>query len=223
MLSCEDVKAAISANLDGEESPLPQDVIDAHLHACTDCANFFEQAAAMNRTLALHTPEAPAPDLSEVILDGVESEFQKGAARRATSMAFARVAMVLVAVAWLSWAVVVLLRPSGSAMGNDAYGTQLFIEAVSMRCALAFGLFFAAWQPRLIVGMLPFVGGLWMFSLGMAVRDLITGTIGGGLLLQLVLLLSTLMTLAWAWLSHVGWVMVREALRSLGSAPRSEL
>lgn len=177
----------------------------------------------MNRSFSFHAVEAPAPDLSELILDGVESEFQKGAARRAASTAFARVAMVLVAVAWLSWAVMVLLRPSGSPLGNDAYETQLFIEAVSMRCALAFGLMFAAWQPRLILGMLPLVGGLWMFTFGMAVRDLITGAIAGGMVLQLLLLLATLLSLLWTWLSHVGWVMVRDAVRSLSSAPRSEL
>ncbi|AZA09662.1 zf-HC2 domain-containing protein [Corynebacterium pseudopelargi] len=222
VLSCEQVKAALSARLDGEDPGISEDVLDAHVDACEQCRAFYEQAAVLNRQLAFHQAQPQAPDLSAAILDGVESTFQQEAARRAAGSALARVAMVLVACAWIIWAVVVLLRPSSNLIAADPYEQQLVIEAVSLRCALAFGLVFTAWQPRFIPGLLPVVGGLWMFTFGMSMRDLLTGAIGGSMVMQLVLLFASLLSMAVAWLSEKGWVLIKETLASLSATPRSE-
>ncbi|GGG78632.1 zf-HC2 domain-containing protein [Corynebacterium pelargi] len=222
MLNCEQVKAALSARLDGEDPGISEDVLDAHVHACEQCQAFYEQAAMLNRQLTFNQEQPQAPDLSAAILDGVESTFQQEAARRAAGAALARVAMVIVACAWIIWAVVVLLRPTSNIVDADPYESQLVIEAVSLRCALAFGLMFSAWQPRFIPGLLPVVGGLWMFTFGMSMRDLITGNIGGSMVMQLLLLFATLLSMLLAWLSEKGWVLIKETLASLSATPRSQ-
>ena len=94
MISCSQVQAALSARLDGESSPLADDVIDAHLTGCADCRRFLEQAAVINRQLAFSDPaktvDIQIPDLADQILAGVEPTWRRERANRAVAMVCAR-------------------------------------------------------------------------------------------------------------------------------------
>jgi len=89
MIDCARVQAALSARLDGEDTGVPDDVVDAHLSGCVECQAFFEQAARLNRQLRLtEVPVGDAvPDLSEMILAGVEPVRRRRAASRVLGLA----------------------------------------------------------------------------------------------------------------------------------------
>ncbi|GAA1474685.1 zf-HC2 domain-containing protein [Corynebacterium felinum] len=214
MISCDRIQAALSARLDGEPAPLEDDVIDAHLEACVQCRAFYEQAAFLNRRMNLSEARPDAiPDLSDVIIAGVEPTWRKQAASRALGVAFSRVGMVLVGVMWVLWATS-LLGVSGVGEWEPVF-SRLLVEAAAMRCALGFGLLFAAWQTRIVSGLLPLYGALWMFSFGFAVREIVLGELSFDSLIQLVLLAVSVVVLLWCWLSDKGWALIEFGLKSL--------
>ena len=106
MIDCARVQAALSARLDGEDTGVPDDVVDAHLSGCVECQAFFEQAARLNRQLRLtEVPVGDAvPDLSEMILAGVEPVRRRRAASRVLGLALSRVMLILVGLGLVVWA-----------------------------------------------------------------------------------------------------------------------
>ena len=115
MVECQQVQAALSARLDGEPSPLPDDVVDAHVAECAECQSFLDNAALLNRTLAFSdTSVSDIPDLSEEIMAGVAPVWRRQAASRLVSVAICRVVLVLLGVAWCGWAVALLRLPAGA-------------------------------------------------------------------------------------------------------------
>lgn len=218
MINCEQIQAAVSARLDGERPTIDDDIIDTHLQACESCRTFLENAAIVNRKLAFNVAaDVPAPDLSEVIIAGVEPEWRSSASARALGLALSRVAMAIVGVLWMLWAVY-LLGVSGVS-DSDPLLAELVVETAAMRCALGFGLLFAAWQTRIVGGILPLYGALWMFSLGFEVRDLVVGTVMMDSLIGLGLLLFSVIALAWSWIAARGWATVRSNVLLLGASP----
>ncbi|AGF71895.1 zf-HC2 domain-containing protein [Corynebacterium halotolerans] len=235
MLDHDQVQAALSARLDGEPSGLPDDVVDAHVAGCGECRAFWERSLTLNHTLSLagmqdsQREELTAPDLSETILAGVEPEWRRSANVRFIGLSVSRVLLVLIGVAYVVWSVRLLGATGGlTAVGSDGatlapdadpQRAQLLAEGAAFRLALAFGLFTAAWKPRLVVGMLPVVGALWTFMFGFTIRDVIVGTAGGGQVVGLVLLLVTALAMGWVWLTDHGYLQLRSAWRELGARP----
>jgi predicted anti-sigma-YlaC factor YlaD len=64
---CTDVRASLSAGLDGEVPALPPDVVDHHLRTCAGCRTWGEQVTALHRGLRVQ-PAGPEPDRTEEIL-----------------------------------------------------------------------------------------------------------------------------------------------------------
>ncbi len=60
-------REALSARLDGEESPTESTAVDAHLATCPACSQFGDEAAQIT-TLARGVTATPAPDVSAKIL-----------------------------------------------------------------------------------------------------------------------------------------------------------
>ncbi|WP_295627871.1 zf-HC2 domain-containing protein [uncultured Corynebacterium sp.] len=147
-MKCEDVRAALSARLDGEPSGADDDVVDAHLDACDECRAWFEKAVALNRSLlmgparepgepgkpssrtgAAGAPGAPgAPGmpaaadmdaLSERILSTVEPERRRRERTWLFVTGSARVLLVLLGVFHLLWGIELLLG-TGGAMSQAA-------------------------------------------------------------------------------------------------------
>ncbi len=218
MISCSQVQAALSARLDGESSPLADDVIDSHVQGCVDCRRFLEQSALLNRKLAFNDAiDAITPDLADQIIAGVEPTWRQQQATRAWVMAVIRVGLVLMAAWWFFWAIR-LLGTTGITEVDPIFA-QVLVEEAAMRLALGFGLVFVAWLPRIAGGLVPLYGALWMFSLGFGVRDLVLGTITTDGFVHLGSLFLTTALLGGLWLADQGWALVTANLRSLGAGP----
>ncbi|AKK05348.1 putative integral membrane protein [Corynebacterium mustelae] len=218
MINCEQIQAAVSARLDGEHPTIDDDIIDAHLQACSDCQSFLEKAAIFNRRLSFDvSSHVPAPDLAEEIIAGVEPTWRSSASTRALSVALSRLANAIVGVLWVLWAVF-LLGVSGVS-DSDPMFAELVVETAAMRCALGFGLLFAAWQTRVVGGILPLYGALWMFSLGFGIRDVVVGAIMSESLIGLGLLLVSVISLSWSWIAVRGWASVRSNVLLLSASP----
>lgn len=218
MLKCEDVQRALSARLDGEDHGLDvtEDVIDAHLATCADCQAFYHRAAGLNRNLQFRTPTLP-PDLSDVIMDGVEPQWRRQAATRALNIALSRVAAAIIGLGWFGWAVHYLVL--AGQMGDDVVGYQLAVDATAMRFALGFALVFAAWQPRIVGGLAVIVGAMWMFTFGFQMRELLLGTLQATTLAQLGALAATIGVLVWSWIANAGWPVLVQIWRQLAAKP----
>lgn len=229
MLTHEQVQAAISAQLDGEAPQLAPDVIDAHVSGCPECAAFREKASALSRSLSLVEPEGlPPQDLSEVILAGVEPEWQRASSARQASLTLARVALGVLAVAFLIWAIVVVVSASGLttlgsegtlAEGADPERAHLLMEAAALRFGLASGLVFAAWRPASAPGLLPVVCTIFAFLCGFTMRDFALGSVVAE---QVYILIGTGLataSLGWAWAADRGFLL-RDVYRTLSANPR---
>lgn len=213
MINCDRVQAALSARLDGEISPLADDVVDTHLTGCKSCREYYETAALINRKIVFsQDPDRMTPDLADTILQGVESTWRRQASSRAVAIALSRVGLGIAGVAWMLWAVYLLSEISIGE--NDPILSSVIVEAAAMRCALGFGLLFAAWQSRIVGGILPIYGALWMFSVGFAVRDIVLGTLIADSMNQLALLAASVLLLLWCWFNEKGWALLDWLLKS---------
>ena len=163
-MKCEDVRAALSARLDGEQSGADDDVVDAHLDACEDCRAWFEKAVALNRSLLMGPAGEPGagargrartgpgsgpslPDaaemaaLSERILSTVEPERRRRERTWLFVAGSARVLLVVLGVLHLLWGVELLLGAGGAMAqvsmdaGVDVAG-ELGDEAAAAAAAL---------------------------------------------------------------------------------------
>ena len=197
MIDHGDVQAALSARIDGEDSNLDDDIVDAHLAECDECKKFWEQSLRMSRSLNVAGDMTPPEDLTELIYAGVEPEFQRVSARRVLLMSICRVVLVLLAVVYLVWA--------GRILGTD-------LESASVRVGIAAALLFVSWKPSQIPGVLLIIGAMFGFSLGFAVLEGITG--GQAPWTRLLTLLFTCGVLVAMWVVDYG-----NPLKALNAKP----
>lgn len=211
MLSCEQIQAALSASLDGEEPGLPADIMEAHLAGCSDCQAFYAQAAQVNRQLHFQQSTPAAPDLAAEILAGIDDTWQRQIRLRATWSWMCRLALVALAVFWGLWAI----RLIGTA--SSAVESTLYIDAAAIRLALAAMLIFIAIFPRFAGGIIPFLGAWWSFSFGVRLQDIVQGAITADNIWFLLMLLLTVVVLTLTWLVQVGCGVIRETFAQLRS------
>lgn len=132
-MDCQDVRAALSARLDGEPSGADDDVVDAHLDACDECRAWFEKAVALNRSLLMGPAAEGAsagaggpggrtalPDaadmaaLAERILSTVEPQRRRRERTWFFIAGSARVLLVVLGVLHFAWGVELLLGAGGA-------------------------------------------------------------------------------------------------------------
>ncbi len=191
MVDHSDVQAALSARIDGEETGLANDVVDAHLAECPECRRYWEQSLELSRTLngtRADSSMSPPEDLSEVIYAGVESEFHRVSARRVLLMTMCRVLLVLLAVVYIVWA--------GRLLSTEM--TDLVLGAASVRVGIASALLFVSWKPSQIPGVLLIVGAMFGFSFGFVVLEAVTGGTAQWAPLLTLLFTCTVLVAMWA-------------------------
>lgn len=229
MLDCEQIQAAISARLDGEPTGIPDDVIDAHIAGCPECRAYQERImlldASLKRTQPSGSAGGPRTDLADIILADAEPALRRRAASRALGLALTRVALCVLAALYVVWAIVLLVQaaggqtPAADAAQGFTEGADLpfMVEAAAVRLALASGLLFGAWWPRLVVGMLPMMGTYFMFTAGVTMRDLVVGNASAEQWIHLLMLFLSLTVLLWSWLNNYGIDAFRRYWVTLGS------
>lgn len=216
MISHEEIRDALSARIDGESPLLDDAIVDAHLAQCPTCREYFSQALALGRQLHLADDhrELTPPDLSDVILAGVDDPWRKMAQRRIVTLTIGRVALVAMALLWVAWAVqaVAVGVEIGAGSGAEPGVTD---GAVRFGVATALGL--CAWRPAQVPGVLLIVGTMFTFTAGFALRDALLGAgdLGPGVV---VIPLITAIALVWTWVADRG-VEVRRAWSYLSANP----
>ena len=144
---CDATRETLSARLDHEPGPVPDELLDEHLAGCGECSAFASGATALHRGLRLR-PAEPVPDLVGAVLERVETP-------RRHRPEWARYALFAVALTQLLLAVPAVLF--GDSLGASAHIAR---ELGSWDVALAIGLLYAAWRPERASGLLPFAWAL---------------------------------------------------------------
>lgn len=245
-MKCEDIRAALSARLDGEDASIPEDVVDAHLASCEACQKWYATVTALGRQLRMTAPPSPAPtmagsDAAARVLNAAEAipNVTGNLRARQLPLIVSRIVLALVATIYIGWAAVLLFGSTlGLASGPEASGAsapygaaedpvlaRFVIDAATARFALGAGLAWAAYRPRAAGAMLPVYLGMWAFGAGFATRDVVMGimeysselpNVLGTLLIHLVAVIA----LVTCWLARLHAVApLRQSWRWLTARP----
>lgn len=157
-MTCDEIRLALSARLDGEDPRVPAGRLDTHLAGCAGCRGWLERAALATRLV--RAPQAAAPDLTGQVMAAVAADVADGHRRRLEAARgrrqVLRVAVAVAAVAQLVMAVQVLLSgldlPGGFAVGGDPHTGR---EMASFDVALAVGFAMAAYRPERARAFVP--------------------------------------------------------------------
>ena len=137
-MDCEACRDVVSAQLDGEASPVEVAAAELHLATCTACATYQASVARLHRTVRVAAAE-PVPDLSGAIL----AAHPPTAGRGGADVGVWRVGLALVALAQVVAAI--------AHLGGD----HIVRDQASWEAALAAGYAWAAWRPARAAGLLP--------------------------------------------------------------------
>lgn len=180
-VECSVCREALSARLDGEESPVAEADVRRHLAECAECRAWESRAVALSRELRVRAVPR-TPDLTASVMRALPAP----AVRR-----WPRVLLGVVAVAQIALGVLQLL----SAGGHEAMAGHLFHESTAWNLALGAGFGWAAWRSRAGAGILPVLGAFLAVLTFVSVHDLITGTVSAGRLVSHLPLVAALVLL----------------------------
>jgi len=167
MERCDQIREALSAWLDGEETGVPEGALEAHLATCRACGEWLAEVEEVTRVMLAQASEAP--DLTAPILATVRADAQTTLASLATRRrrrSLMRVALGLTAVLQLAMALPILLG-----LGDIAHISR---EAASFDIAVAVGFTLAAWRPGLARAFVPVafvLAGCLMLSSALDILD----------------------------------------------------
>ena len=175
-MDCDRCRAAISAQLDGEEPGLGHELVESHLAECAACRDFATGSAHLHRMIRV-TPAEPVPDLTESILAAIDESVAPAPVRTVADerTLFLRICLAVVAVIQLGMAVPALV------LGDDA-GVPAHVarHLGSFSLALGVGLLVVAWRPDRAAGVLPVIGVVVLCLLASSVVDIISGRAAPG-------------------------------------------
>lgn len=169
-VSCERIRDAASARLDGESIGMSGAALDAHLGRCPACAGWLARSTEVTRTVRIAAVHVP--DLTQAVVDQVMRQVGP-AVRRRRRRTVVRVLLAVAGVAQLAIAAPDLFGDSlGMAMSMHAAH-----ESAAWNAALGAAFLATAWRPARAGGVIPplaaFVGLLSVLS----VHDLATGAV----------------------------------------------
>ena len=216
-MDCQDVRASLSARLDGEPAELSEDVVDAHVSGCAECSRWYSTVTALGRDLTMGVagpavePPTSADQLAAEVLSNASFR------RRQYPLLFARLALVALAVAYFVWSGMLLF-------GAGPVEAQYLFDAATFRFALGVGLLWAAARPKVATSVLPIYLALWGFGAGFATRDLVLGLTGqdasGSPVWGLLLNLAAVVALLACWLGrHHVFMPLSQSWRTATAQP----
>ncbi|MER7416495.1 zf-HC2 domain-containing protein [Micromonospora peucetia] len=172
-MTCDDVRTALSARLDGEDPLAAPAVLDAHAESCPGCRAWLaraEQVTRLARVQAVAVPDLTASVLAAVAADPLAAGRTRTATRAARRQVL-RVAVAVAAVAQLSIALPVLL--AGLGVTVDPHTSR---EMASFDVALAVGFALAAWRPERARAFVPVALVLAVCLAGTSAVDIANST-----------------------------------------------
>jgi predicted anti-sigma-YlaC factor YlaD len=163
VVSCEEVREALSARADGESSHQESTSIDRHLESCPECRAHAGRIDRLDRLVRVR-PAEPVPDLVAAVTT------------RARPARLGRGGWMRPALAWVAVVMLVQSLPPlvlGELGGIDAHFAR---HLGAFGTALAIGFAFAAWKPHRAFGLLPFTAALVATTLVSICADVVSGT-----------------------------------------------
>lgn len=150
-MTCEDVRVALSARLDGEKLPISAKAVEVHLAGCSGCRVWLIQAERVTRVVRVQPVDVP--DLTARVLAAVTAD---ASATTSTGDRDAvhvrrqvlRLAVAVTAIAQLAVALPVLLAAFG-------VGGHTGREMASFDVAIAVGYALAAYRPERARAFIP--------------------------------------------------------------------
>ncbi|MFF0370181.1 zf-HC2 domain-containing protein [Micromonospora sp. NPDC005087] len=170
-MTCDHVRAALSARLDGEDPQASPAALDAHTATCAGCHAWLARAEQVTRLVRVQPVEVP--DLTAAVLAAVaaDSAHRSPAAVRRARRQVLRIAVAVAAVAQLAIALPILL--AGLGVSVDPHTSR---EMASFDVALAVGFALAAWRPERARAFLPVALVLAVCLAGTSVVDIANST-----------------------------------------------
>jgi predicted anti-sigma-YlaC factor YlaD len=165
-MTCDQIREAISARLDGEDPGVPGTDVDAHLATCAGCRAFADGAGALHRSVRL-APAPEVPDLTPKVLAAIGSE-PEGAGDAGRTFVL-RLVLAVLGLVQVAVAVPALFGEDGGLAVHSAR------HLGSFSLALAVGFLFAAWRPTRVAGLLPVAVALVACLIGTSVLDVVDG------------------------------------------------
>ena len=145
--TCRAVREALSARVDGEDHPLPDDEVERHLDACAACTDHLDDVVALGRRLRVGGA-VDVPDLTAPILVALADDRAAMATGWTTRL---RGLVALAGAVQLALALPALV----GVVGPDVH---LGRDLAALQLALGVGFLVAAWQPSRAAGLLPVAG-----------------------------------------------------------------
>ncbi|MFI6823980.1 zf-HC2 domain-containing protein [Micromonospora sp. NPDC050187] len=173
-MTCDDVRAALSARLDGEDPGTPPATLDAHISTCSGCRSWLaraEQVTRLVRVQAVDVPDLTASVLAAVAADEQATRAAATAAVRARRQVL-RVAVAVAAAAQLAIALPILL----AGLGVAAVDPHTSREMASFDVALAVGFALAAYRPERAQAFVPVAFVLAVCLAGTSAVDIANST-----------------------------------------------
>ncbi|WBB70615.1 zf-HC2 domain-containing protein [Micromonospora sp. WMMD812] len=172
-MTCDHVRAALSARLDGEDPRAASAVLDGHLRECPGCRAWLSRAERVTRLVRVQpvqVPDLTASVLAAVAADPLAPGRAPAAALRARRQVL-RVAVAVAAVAQLAIALPILL--AGLGVSVDPHTSR---EMASFDVALAVGFALAAWRPERARAFVPVALVLAICLAGTSAVDIANST-----------------------------------------------
>ena len=155
-MRCHDVRASLSAGLDGEVPALPPDVVDHHLADCAGCRRWSEEVASLHRTLRVQ-PAGDEPDHTDAILAALPRR-RPVVDDRVKAL---RLVTLVIAVVQLVASLPLLFASDTMVMGGHVMDDGHLERHIGVfAVAMAVGLFVVVWRPERARAMLPILGVL---------------------------------------------------------------
>ncbi|MFK3980029.1 zf-HC2 domain-containing protein [Micromonospora sp. NPDC050397] len=175
-MTCDEVRVALSARLDGEDPRAPMEALDAHTLTCPGCQLWLARAEELGQVMRT-VRAVEVPDLTATVLAAVAADpAATAAARRRSSAAYGRrqilrVAVAVAAVAQLAIALPILL--AGFGVEVDLHTSR---EMASFDVALAVGFALAAYRPERAQAFVPVAFVLAVCLAGTSAIDVVNST-----------------------------------------------
>ncbi|MEV6227806.1 zf-HC2 domain-containing protein [Saccharopolyspora shandongensis] len=193
-MDCYTYREALSARLDGEPAPVPDNQLEGHLAECAGCRSWQQRAADLNRALRVRPVEA-TPDLTRSILDAARP-MHHHILRRWPRILLAAVAICQVVLGAAQMLGIDYFGDHAHHAGmGDVMTGHLLNESTAWNLALGLGMLWTAWRVRASSGLLPVMAVFLAVLSGFSIYDLVNAEVPASRLLSHGLLVLGLVLL----------------------------
>lgn len=168
-MTCEKIREAASARLDGEAIGMSPAVLDAHLRDCPSCAAWVAEATKVTRAARLSVVQVP--DLTAAVLDRVTLP-----SRGRWTALTVRIALAVVGVSQFALAVPAVFG-DGIGMAMSMHSAH---ESAAWNAAVGAGLLAVAFRPRRAAGLVPLLAALVGLLALFSVADVVSAQVAEG-------------------------------------------